>query len=78
MAPIVFILSIPLNSIFFLINIFYSDKFYKGSDNGLKNMITIETLLEFNKIVKKLVDDTKADKTQDVTKADVVGLNKLA
>jgi hypothetical protein len=41
-------------------------------------MITIETLLEFNKIVKKLVDDTKADKTQDVTKADVVGLNKLA
>lgn len=77
-APILFICTLPIDSLVFFFNLYVSDLYFEEQGTRSKKMISIDTLLEFNRFLKKLKVEIKGNKLLDEKNVPVVFVNKLA
>jgi hypothetical protein len=75
-APLIFALSIPVNSAVFLTNMFYSDYHNKDQKTYHKYLIGIDALLKFSDITEEFIEGCKLDK-MDLSKISTVTLTQL-
>ena len=77
-APCIYAVSLPIDAVTFLLNMYLSDMLFEERDIKGKALITVDTLLEFNKFLKKLRVEVKSNKMLNVKRVPVVYINKLA